>query len=342
MNIGIIGLGLIGQQRARAVAALPPHRVVAVFDPEVSRAGKLASELKYDVEPTSNALLTRTDVDVVVVAVPHVYTRDLVIASFRAGKHVFCEKPLGRTAPECEAILAAAAKAGRRLGAGFNYRYYPGVREAYRRIRQGDLGKLTHMRCVMGHGGRPGMEKEWKTSKQMCGGGALLDPGIHIVDLVQHFAGPIVASQAHLSRSFWDIDVCDNAFVTFDTEQSCIAQCHLSITEWKSTFSIDVFGTDGSVHIRGRGGFYGAQRSKFNRRWEWMHPDRPTEAEIQYGSEDVSFRDELGAFLKSIESGSLPSELGTGEDGLSAIRVIDTVYATTPVMGLPQRAHAVR
>jgi predicted dehydrogenase len=197
------------------------------------------------------------------------------------------------------------------------------------------------MRCVMGHGGRPGMEKEWKTSKEMCGGGALLDPGIHILDLVRHLAGPITKADAQLSRTFWNVDVCDNAFVTLRTASQCIAQCHISITEWKSTFSIEVFGTEGSIHVRGRGGFYGVQRFKENRRWEWLQTDRAPEPEIEYSSEEISFREELRAFLEGIEAGSFPSELGTGEDGLAALQVIDGIYATTPILGLSKKAQTV-
>lgn len=333
MNVGIIGFGLIGQQRARAIAGLPAHRVAAVYDPDSGRANKLAAEMNYVAVESHRAILERDDVDVVLIAVPHICSRDLVIEALGAGKHVFCEKPLGRDAADCRMILKAAERAGTCLGAGFNYRFYPGIQEAHRRIRNGDIGTVTHMRFIMGHGGRPGMEKEWKTSKELCGGGALLDPGIHILDLVRFLAGPVRSANANLQRTFWNIDVEDNAFVTIETESGSVAQCHISITEWKSTFTLDIFGTEGSVHVHGRGGFYGPHRFQYHRRWGWLEKESAPEPEIRYAPEDVSFRAEMDAYFDRI-SGKHNEALGTGADGLAALEVIERLYESTPVSGL--------
>jgi predicted dehydrogenase len=339
LNIGIIGFGLMGKQRARSIAQLPPHQLTAVYDPDPACARSLAAEMGYDIEPSYESLIERDDIDVVVIAVPHFRARELAVASFKAGKHVFCEKPLGLNMRDCDAILRTAERACRRLGVGFNYRFYPGIQEAKRRIEEGEIGVPTHLRCVMGHGGRPGMEHEWKTSKALCGGGALLDPGIHIIDLISFLMGQIRHGSASLFRSFWNIDVEDNAFVTLEIEGGCHAQVHLSTTEWKSRFSMDIFGTEGSISIRGRSGFYGAQTVRCNRRWAWL-PERASEELVtRYPAEDTSFVAEMRAFCDAIE-GHASFDLANGQDGRSALAVIERLYESASVRDAGQRLAA--
>jgi predicted dehydrogenase len=323
MNVGIIGFGLMGQQRARSLAQLPGHRLVEVFDPNQERAWEAASKFEAPLARSWKAMLHKDMIEGVIVAVPHFETREIVIAALRAGKHVFSEKPLGRTTQECEEILNANSK-GIRLGVGFNYRYYPAIQQAKEMLDAGVLGKLTHIRCVMGHGGRPGYEREWKTSKQLCGGGALLDPGIHLVDLVRFLAGEIVEGSASLFNSFWNIDVEDNAFVDLKLEGGGHALLHISITEWKSRFSLDLFGTEGAISIEGRSGFYGAQSLRFHRRWSWV--DHHEDLVIEYPQGDDSFRQELAEYFAAL-GGTTPRYLATANDALRAIDCIDSLYA---------------
>jgi len=333
LNVGIVGFGLIGQQRARNIAQLPGRRLVAVCDPDRNRASALRDKIDFGIEASYGSLVSRSDIDVVMIAVPHAYAREIAVAAFAQGKHVFCEKPLGVDMRDCDAILRAAERACLRLGVGFNYRFYPGIRDARRRIENGDIGTPTHLRCVMGHGGRPGMQDEWKTSKRLCGGGALLDPGIHILDLIAHLLGPVRGGSASLFRSFWNIDVEDNAFVTLQTDTGCCAQAHISITEWKSRFSLEIFGTDGEICVTGRSGFYGPQTLRFTRRWPWLTDGGEAEQVTEYPSEDTSFLLETKAFLDSIE-GKVSKELAMGEDGRTALSLVERLYETTPVVDL--------
>jgi predicted dehydrogenase len=322
MNVGIVGCGLMGRQRAVSLAQLAGHRLVSVYDPDGERARKIASEFACRAAGSWQALLRNRAVECVIVAVPHHLAAEIAVAALRAGKYVFCEKPLGRNMPEGERVLKA--NGGRkRLGVGFNYRFYPAIREAHRLIAAGAIGEVTHMRCVMGHGARPGYENEWKTSKTLCGGGALLDPGIHLIDLARFFLGEITSASASLFSSYWAIDVEDNAFLTIETENRRHAQVHVSITEWKSRFALDLFGTDGEISITGRSGFYGAQTLRHTRRWGWLRDER--EAVTEYPAEDISFRDELAEYLSALE-GAAPQILAGETDAIRALAVVDRIY----------------
>jgi predicted dehydrogenase len=196
---------------------------------------------------------------------------------------------------------------------------------------------------VFGHAGRPGYEREWKTSKALCGGGSALDPGIHIIDLVRFLLDEVESVDAHLFRSFWDIDVEDNAFVLLRTHSGREASLHISITEWKNQFSFDILGTEGEIQIRGRGGFYGTQSLTLTTRWGWLQTPKAESLVKEYPGEDGSFGEELKAFFGRIAGEPSDGSLAGPADALRALEIIDGIYESSPVHdGRPVPAQASR
>jgi predicted dehydrogenase len=317
----------MGKQRAHAIAASSWGKIVSAYDADTARAVALVSEFGGRVAGSLDELLNDS-VDAVVVAVPHYLSHAIASRALDAGHHVLCEKPVGMTTAQCRDLISRR-RGHQVLAAGFNYRFYPGVRLAHQMIRNGDIGVLTHIRAVLGHGGRPGMEKEWKTSKQLCGGGALLDPGIHVLDLIRHIAGEYEDVTGSIARTFWPIEVEDNAFVTARCRSGVHAQMHISITEWKSRFSLDFFGTDGCIRLRGRSGFYGPQVVSYNKRWEWQQPEF-RETVTEFPPQDTSFAAELGAFASAV-AGFPEPDLGRPEDCLRLLGIIEHIYDTAPI-----------
>jgi predicted dehydrogenase len=330
MNVGIIGCGLMGQQRARSLALMPQKpKVVVVYDPDPGRASELAGKLDCHAAASLAELLAMPGFEVAIVAVPHWIAKDTAIAALRAGKHVLCEKPLGLTTEDAREVVSAAESNHRMLTPGFNYRFYPGFQAAARALEAGAVGKLTHIRAELGHGARPGYEKEWKTSKALCGGGALLDPGVHFIDLIRFYAGEIRSGSANLVRSFWDIDVEDNAFVHFQTESGVHVELHISITEWRSRSALDLFGRDGCIQVRGRSGFYGPQVMRIKKRWDWIEPAQP-EQKVEFPPDDLSFAGEMSAFWDRLEGKAAP-DLATAQDGVRALEIVENLYRACPV-----------
>jgi predicted dehydrogenase len=323
MNIGIVGFGLIGQQRANDIKRMKEHRVAAVCDVNTDLVTKKQKEFGYEIESNWEKLVSRNDIQVVIVAVPHYLASEIAAAALYCGKHVLCEKPMGRNPAESTRIIEAARRNKVLIEPGFNYRFYPGVLKLRQLIEDNAIGKVTHVRFVLGHGGRPGMENEWKTSKELCGGGALLDPGIHAIDLFRFLFGEIVEGTVFFKNSFWDIDVEDNAFVFLKTQSGQIISAHFSITEWKSLFRMEVFGTDGYVSLTGRSKSYGAQKVSFGARWFWRENHK--EQNWEYSAEDNSFFEELNAFLNKI-TGRENQCLAAPEDAVKAIDVIENLY----------------
>jgi predicted dehydrogenase len=126
------------------------------------------------------------------------------IAAARAGKHIFCEKHLARTAEEAKTMLDAVKKAKVKHQAAFNYRFVPAIRQAYDLIKSGKLGRIYHFRAVylqewiMPHYHTPLL---WRLQKKMAGSGALGDLGAHIIDLGRFLVGEVTSVSA-VTRTF--------------------------------------------------------------------------------------------------------------------------------------------
>jgi predicted dehydrogenase len=156
-----------------------------------------------------------------------------------------------------------------------------------------------------GHGGRLGYEHEWRADPALSGGGELIDQGTHLIDLARWFLGefPDVSGFAH--TYYWDMPVEDNGFMILKTDTQQTAFLHASCTEWKNTFSFEIYGKTGKLHIEGLGGSYGVERLS----WYRMLPDMgPPETIIwEYPMSDNSWEMELREFVDDINQNRQPA-----------------------------------
>lgn len=351
MRVGIIGCGLIGRKRALALGA--DDVLAACCDTNGASATAFSAEFGCSEFTDPNELLSHSDIDAVVVAVVNKYAKDIVIGCLKAGKHVLAEKPLGRNLSESAEIVSnvmhESSRALKRLRSrkhsylvlktGFNHRFHPAIRRAKEIADEGAIGKLMSIRAAYGHGGRPGMEKEWRASKELCGGGELLDQGVHLIDLIRWFGGEIVELTGTVTTQFWDMEVEDNAYAVVKTDAGVTAAFHVSWTNWKNVFTFEVFGSEGYLKVNGLGGSYGVESLDIGRRKKGGgSPDIET---LEFPRADTSWKDEWTEFKSAILEGREP--LGNGVDGLMANRVIEAIYQsdrekrTVAVEGLPHQ-----
>jgi predicted dehydrogenase len=321
VRIGIVGCGLVGAKRAKALAG--EGRLVAVADRDQDRAQRLAADHPgASVEDDPLALCRRGDVDLVIVATTNDALAPLTLAAVQAGKHVLVEKPAARRAAELLPLVEAARQAGVVVKVGFNHRFHPGLRRAKELFDEGAVGPLLYVRARYGHGGRLGYEREWRADPRVAGGGELLDQGVHLVDLARWFAGDFTEVRGQVATFFWDMPVEDNGFLHLKTAAGQVAWLHASCTEWKNLFSFEVFGRDGKLQVDGLGGSYGLERLTFYRMLPQMGPPETTTWE--YPGEDVSWREEYRHLLACIAEGGTPS--GGLDDALAALAVVEQVY----------------
>jgi predicted dehydrogenase len=320
MKVSIIGAGLIGRKRALALSS--NDKLIACCDTNPEAAEKFSKDFNCKYYTDYKQLLEREDSDIIVVAVINKFAKEIIIAALKKGKHVIAEKPLGRNLSEANEIVRAAKDNGVVLKTGFNHRFHPAIMKAQQLINKGEIGKVFNIRGSYGHGGRAGMEKEWRASKDLCGGGELLDQGVHIIDLIRWFGGGIKEVYGKVETKFWDMEVEDNAFGILKTENGVTASFHVSWTNWKNLFSFEIFGTEGYLKIEGLGGSYGPESLEAGKRKkEGGKPDIHT---INYGPEDISWKEEWKEFKSACLAKREP--LGSGYDGLKANEVIEALY----------------
>jgi predicted dehydrogenase len=323
IRIGIVGAGLIGKKRAEAITSLSGNiKVNLVSDVDAENAGELGRFCGAALCVDWRELTRRDDIDGVIVATPNKFIREIALSALEHGKHVLCEKPLGRNAGEAEAIWLKAKERGLILKTGFNHRFHPAVRAAKKIVEDGGIGKIYLMRAVYGHGGRPGYDKEWRASRDICGGGELLDQGVHVIDLFRWFLGEFDEVFGRVATFFWDMEVEDNAFAIFRTDRGQVATMHTSWTQWKNKFLLEILGEKGYLIVDGLGGSYGTERLVIGKRK--VSGGAPDEEIIEFPGPDISWREELKEFASAITENREP--IGSGYDGLMANRLVGAVY----------------
>jgi predicted dehydrogenase len=322
-GVGIVGCGLIGNKRAHA---LGKAKLVACADSILDRAQALART-----EPGAFAtadwrnILERADVSIVIVATTNDALAEVGRAAVDAGKHVLIEKPAALTARELEPVMEAAQHLHVQVRVGFNHRYHPALRKARELFESELLGEIMFVRGRYGHGGRLGYEKEWRANAALSGGGELIDQGIHLIDLARWFLGDFSEVQGFAHTYFWQMPVDDNAFMLLKTPQQQVAFLHVSCTEWKNLFSLEIYGRNAKLHVEGLGGSYGVERLTYYRMLPEMGPPETTIWE--YPMADASWHLEFAEFLDDIELGRKPS--AGLEDAYAALSVVEAIYQSS-------------
>lgn len=331
MRVGIVGCGYVGQRRAQIVHQSSNDELVIVADVNQAVTQNLTREYGCD-STTDWQNVVAADVDCVVVSAPNKFTAPISIAALGNDKHVLCEKPMGRNLAEAAQIAEAARSSGRVLKVGFNHRYYPGVQKAQALCAAGEIGPLSFLRCVYGHGGRPGYEQEWRGDADLAGGGELLDQGVHVVDLCRWVMGEFGEVMGYTASFFWKLgtgtasqrQLEDNAFVMMRTSSGQVASWHTSWTQWKNRFVLEVYGLDGYVHLEGRGGSYSPQRLTLGKRRPESGPPDEQTWQWQFCHGDPSWEAEWEAFGESVRTGQQP--MGNADDGLRNMRLLEAIY----------------
>ncbi len=271
MKVAIFGAGLIGRKRG---LQLQGHSLVGLYDPDRERAGRLAAELGTRSFDSEAALLELSGAEIVIVATTNSSLAPAAAKVIEAGKHVLVEKPGGISVPEIERLQALADAKRVAVKVGFNHRFHPAVLETRRLVDEGKLGPLMFMRVRYGHGGRLGYESEWRARPELSGGGELIDQGVHVLDLVHWFFGPLPLRSAFVTTSFWSMPVDDNAVLTLAEEgpRGRWVTFHVSCSEWKNAFALELYGRTGKVLIQGLGGSYGKETLTYYRMLPQMGP----------------------------------------------------------------------
>lgn len=210
IGIGVIGMGWMGQVHSRSYGMIPQRFPDSDFEPRLvicsdnveARATKAQKMLGFEQSTTRwQDVIEHPDVQIVNIATPNSLHVEIVQAAAAAGKHIFCEKPVGRVPQETAQVEAIAHEAGVLSFVGFNYRWAPLVIHAKKLIDEGKLGDLTHFRgrFFSMYGSDPMGLLSWRFDKEISGYGVLGDIMAHVMDMALFLTGPVkrVVSTSH-------------------------------------------------------------------------------------------------------------------------------------------------
>lgn len=321
MKVALIGCGLIGQKRLNN---LPPGSVTVACDLQLDRANKLAAQSPgCEATDSVERAVTSPNVDAVMIATLNASLAPVALQAVRAGKHVLVEKPAAIRVREVEELEAAAAKTGALVRVGYNHRYHPASLKMLEIFRSGALGPIMFLRGRYGQGGRIGYEKEWRADPKLSGGGELIDQGVHLIDLAGIFLGEFTQVDGHATTYFWKMPVDDNAFLSLRNAAGNTAWLHVSCTEWKNMFSLEVYGRDAKLHWEGLGGSYGMERLTYYKMLPQMGPPETTVHEFPRG--DESWKIEMTEFFEDIRLKRTP--VPGLKEAKAALAVVETIHA---------------
>jgi predicted dehydrogenase len=332
LRVALVGCGIISESHVRAYKQFPDRaRVTICCDIDPAKAAQRAAQVGDARVVTSyDDVLADPDVDAVEICTPHHLHRDAVIAAARAGKHILCQKPLGRTIEECDVMIDAAREAGVTLFYAEMMHTLPVVTIARDAIAAGRIGKMIgiHATYAQWQGGVY-MSTAWRYNPALSGGGALLDGGIHYLSLVHNLGGPVESVMCFTTRFRPELGDEDTAALTLrfaDGHLGSMFSTHAAGV-WPPYPTMTVFGTEGMLAYGGPHGALTLHRA-----------DLPDGHEVMLKERGDPFVAMIGRYLDTVVDGA--DNPAPGEVGREDLRIVLAAYESAQT-GKEVRIHPV-
>lgn len=301
IKIGMIGAGGIAAEHSDAIANNPDCELSAVCDIDVVRAENIAKLHSATVFTDYKEI---KDVDAVIINLPHYLHCEVSCYFLQKGINVLVEKPMANTVEECDKMIEAAKRSGRKLAVGHVQRYFSATREVKKIIESGRFGKLC-MICEVRNtnylSGRP----EWFLKKELAGGGILMNYGAHSLDRIFYTTGKKVKKvHSVISNPLSEDDVEINAQILLELEDEITASVTYCGCNVPDEYEISYYFTHGVVKIKN-----GLELLVYeNGRW------------VNHGGERRLMLSQLEEFVKYLKGEE--SEVVTAEYGKEVIRIL--------------------
>lgn len=274
LGVGIVGWGFIGKVHTYGYINLPlfyqppPAQIhlvgVCTAHRETAEAARKRGGFQY-ATTSYKELLEREGIDVINCCTPNYLHKDLLIDALRAGKHIYCDKPLAMNLEEAREILKAAEQSNSVHQMTFEYRFIPAIMRAKKLVADGFLGKVFSFRGFYLHSGYidPSRPMSWRLDKKQAGGGALFDLGSHILDLVRYLLGEYRAVFATTctfikerplpdeSTKKAKVEVDDISFLQIKMQSGAVGTVEVSrlATGTNDELRIEIHGSRGAIYF---------------------------------------------------------------------------------------------
>jgi len=330
LKVGIAGYGIVGKRRRSCIESNPNLELIAVCDKNFSSDGTFDDGINYY---TNFIDLLNEPLDIVIICMTNDIAPDVTIAALSLDLHVFCEKPPGRSVEDIQNVMEYEKQHPKcKLMYGFNHRYHQSVQDAQAIIESGTLGEIINMRGVYGKSKIITFDQpDWRTKREVAGGGVLLDQGIHMLDLMRLFAGEFKEVYSFISNGHWGYDVEDNAYAIMRTEDGVVGMLNSSATQWRHRFNLDINLQQGSIIL---GGIlsgtksYGAETLTVVSVNHESDNGDPREQVTRYNL-DPSWEEELNLFTQCVLNDNEVIS-GSSIDALNTMKLVYKIYYADP------------
>jgi UDP-N-acetyl-2-amino-2-deoxyglucuronate dehydrogenase len=322
-GFAVVGAGLVGPRHAEFASRAAGAELRVVCDLREDRGRPVAERFGAEWVPDYREAVRRDDVDVVNICLPTALHLEVASAAAEAGKHVMVEKPLELNVERARRLVDVCRHNGVKLAAIFNRRFVFGTRRAHDAVRNDELGKLilADMRFKAWRPANYYADSGWRGTWNMEGGAALINQGIHGVDLLTWIAGPIKRVTGHARHLRHDIEADDTTVAICEYESGALGTitCTTSVTPRQGDW-LEFHGEKGSILLEN----YKIAAWQL----EGVAPGEPTPEELSLPGADKGV--DVGHFLQiqdmahAVREGRDP--VVTGEDALHSLAVVQAIY----------------
>lgn len=332
---GVIGCGGIAMRRTIPGLVLAQNsELIAVMDANYDSALLCQKQFgtKYAFD-NYEALLACDEIDAVYIASPVMCHYEQAMAAARAHKHILLEKPLGLTSEMAKEIAATCVQQGVRLGSGFMMRYNSVHEKVHELIAAGKLGEIVSMRAQFTCW-YPEIAGAWRQKLSTSGGGALMDMGIHCIDLLRFMSGLEVAEVTALTgNQIFKYEVEDAAALVMRMENGalCYIDAAFNIPDDAAVCKLEIYGTGGSVCLQGsiaqdETGEGILVLTDSNKGYDAQQNRQKVENAVLKAGEGNLYTKEIAGFAQAVlDDTAVPV---TAEDAIRAQAIIEAAYAS--------------
>jgi UDP-N-acetyl-2-amino-2-deoxyglucuronate dehydrogenase len=326
-HIGLIGGGNITDTHARAARAIAGVEIAAVYGTNPAKVGSLCRRHGGAPYGDFDAFLAHRPLDVVIIGSPSGLHAAQGIAAARLGLHVLTEKPIDISAQRADDLIEAAERSGVKLGVIFQDRVKPGVRQLKNWLGAGLLGKplLADARVKWYRPPAYYRDSRWRGRLMLDGGGALMNQGVHTVDLLLFLLGDVVRVQAQTATALHDIESEDTALAILEFASGALGVLQATTAAYPGyPRRLEVTGSEGTVilehdrilkvDLRHAPAGVGAD----------IAPDENESASSPVVSDVRGHQAVIEDFLRAVEQNGTP--LCDGREGRRSVALVEAVY----------------
>ncbi len=332
-GFGIVGAGMISHFHARAIEEIKNARLLGIYSTNKIKSDQFAGKHNCRAYDTLNEMLSQPEIDIVCICTPSGIHLEPAVATIEAGKHCLVEKPLEITVERCDKIIEAAQKAGVKTGVIFPSRFYGASRQLKKSIDEKRFGEMVlgDAHVKWSRSAEYYKSGEWRGSWKYDGGGALMNQGIHSVDLLQWYMGAVESVQSVSANiRHKDIEVEDTIVSTIKFRNGALGTIECSTGVFPGSLKrVEILGTSGTAILEG------------DHLIQWQFEQESNEDEdirnaMQQGTvshggasnpADISFvghQMQIEDFIHAIETNGTP--LVDGKEGRKSVEIVCSIY----------------